>query len=489
MSPTTPIATRWPAAPATADPKADWRQSWGKQEGTSQSGAGHSDVARTQAVQIEMAPPAKIETAPPVKTVEVSRSASGKVDPLTQPELFSRTPAFEKPAKKAVETVTVRKEPEAVVTASLPSSLPTGAVALAAAGTPPAPSAAVAPPAPTPLSIEVAPSAAHKEIEVVIPVLPPTDSPAPVPVMKPTVLPPVMEQDPASRSLSAGPAPVATTPAPGAIDGVEAARQAVIEATRRGAAAAISSSEEEGNAFSGPVRRVQATAPGDAAAKPAADPKQAAATSPPTAPRYPPPPVMYRPIVPQDVGLPTGLANAFTKADNPRPIPADFGPPDVGGNAFGAAYQPIMAPVAPPGYRPGMGYVPPPQQPGAPAQPATPFTAPAPPSTGNGETVPEQLSMLRDALYPSQREWAADRLSANNWRAEPQVVQALLTSARQDPAPMVRAMCVRALAKMKAGSPEVVAAMQSLKGDGDPRVRTEVEQAVFTLTGARPVGK
>jgi HEAT repeat protein len=99
----------------------------------------------------------------------------------------------------------------------------------------------------------------------------------------------------------------------------------------------------------------------------------------------------------------------------------------------------------------------------------------APPSVG------PILAQLKDSLYPSERELAADALSRQDWRAHPEVVQGLLTAAREDPAPTVRAGCVHALAQMHINTLPVISAVQALKADADPRVRAEVEQALPAL--------
>lgn len=91
------------------------------------------------------------------------------------------------------------------------------------------------------------------------------------------------------------------------------------------------------------------------------------------------------------------------------------------------------------------------------------------------------LQQLRDSLLPSEREMAAERLARADWRNEPQVVQALLTAAKTDPAPVVRACCVRSLGKMKVNLVPVLQAVQSLKSDGDLRVQQEVEQTLAIL--------
>jgi hypothetical protein len=95
--------------------------------------------------------------------------------------------------------------------------------------------------------------------------------------------------------------------------------------------------------------------------------------------------------------------------------------------------------------------------------------------------VAQMLTTLRDSIYPSQRELAADDLAVCNWKTQPQVVQALMATASKDPAATVRAGCVRSLTKMGAATAPVIAAVQSLKNDPDPRVRIAAEEALGTL--------
>jgi hypothetical protein len=206
---------------------------------------------------------------------------------------------------------------------------------------------------------------------------------------------------------------------------------------------------------------------------------------------YPPmrPPSAYMPparAMVMDSGTPEGLANAFTMGTgSTRPIPADFGPPQQMANAFldpsapvtmGSQPRPTAAPGAAP-YVAAQAFARPAPR-AAYLPPAAPTPAPAaPPAQDKGQL----LTVLRDSLYPSERETAAERLAGCNWHSEPEVVQALVQAARHDPAPLVRAGCVRSLGRMKANSIHVVNAVQALKADTDPRVRQEVEQALPVL--------
>jgi hypothetical protein len=140
------------------------------------------------------------------------------------------------------------------------------------------------------------------------------------------------------------------------------------------------------------------------------------------------------------------------------------------------------------------------QAPGSAIVPVGYFTQAGPPSmtpaAGNsypgGEQAAEAhvlsqlLEMLEDSMYPSQREWAADKLATYDWRIHDTVAQALMNSARKDPAATVRAACIRSLGKMNITTVPVITTIQALKTDRDLRVRQEAEQTLVTLipTGA-----
>jgi hypothetical protein len=113
---------------------------------------------------------------------------------------------------------------------------------------------------------------------------------------------------------------------------------------------------------------------------------------------------------------------------------------------------------------------------------AQPLSMPLTAGKPTPERVQQMVVALRDSLYPSQREWAVENMSAVDWRAHPQVVQALMTAAKEDPAPTVRASCVRCLANMKVNTMPVYSAVRDLKNDTDSRVRQEAERAMSVLT-------
>jgi hypothetical protein len=214
-------------------------------------------------------------------------------------------------------------------------------------------------------------------------------------------------------------------------------------------------------------------------------------------PARPVPPVM--PSLPLDRGTPSGLANGFTVGGTTRPIPADFGSVHQGDNAFTDETAQMMASSQQP-MRPGTpvpwGAMPAGKASGptmgsdpmmalAPGKPS-PAVMPAAQTPGapQGATLVKVLKQLQDSLYPSERELAADQLTACDWHKNPQVVQALVTAARADPAPMVRAGCIRALVQMQVNTIPAVTAVQALKDDADSRVRQEAEQALTAMMAA-----
>jgi hypothetical protein len=95
----------------------------------------------------------------------------------------------------------------------------------------------------------------------------------------------------------------------------------------------------------------------------------------------------------------------------------------------------------------------------------------------------QALTVLRDSAYPDQREQAADSLAGCDGWTNPQVVQTLVHAAKNDEAPLVRAACLRTLARMDVRTMPVLAVVQAGKGDADPRVRYEAEQALTKLGG------
>jgi hypothetical protein len=243
-----------------------------------------------------------------------------------------------------------------------------------------------------------------------------------------------------------------------------------------------------GNAFT-PAQPLPTTPSPGKPAPPPANLAQANLTMPsqPPAPPLPPPPGVMP--IPMDRAVPSGMANAFTNGGSTRPIPPDFGQPDQPGNAFSPPYPNVGPP-------PSMQQAPPITNRGSSQlamvdrrQPTLPAQAPMQmDQLSSASNTPQLLAVLRDSLYPSQREMAVESLAGQRGaQAQPQIVQALLSAAKNDMAATVRASCVRAIAQLQINTVPAVTVVQSLKNDPDPRVRREVEQALPALTGGQPL--
>jgi hypothetical protein len=101
--------------------------------------------------------------------------------------------------------------------------------------------------------------------------------------------------------------------------------------------------------------------------------------------------------------------------------------------------------------------------------------------TLEAHSVQVMISQLKDSLYPSQREWAADGLTAANWKTHPQVVEALCTVAIEDPAPTVRGRCALSLAAMNIRTETALGVIHKLQADKDESVRAQAEEALKIL--------
>lgn len=157
------------------------------------------------------------------------------------------------------------------------------------------------------------------------------------------------------------------------------------------------------------------------------------------------PPGMPIPATPAAPVQQPGLANAFTPPTPPGPMPT--------------------LPVSQASYM------------GAPAQKPVVTTSPF----TQADTSKKMVETLRDGLMPSQREWAVEGLAKVDWRACPEAVSALVQAAKDDPAVNVRTCCIRCLGKMKAKTPDVINALEALKGDRDSHVREEAEHALACI--------
>src|SRR5204863_8787790 len=97
---------------------------------------------------------------------------------------------------------------------------------------------------------------------------------------------------------------------------------------------------------------------------------------------------------------------------------------------------------------------------------------------GGTMSVQQHLVTLQSSLSPAQREVAVMHLAECDWRGNPQIVPALLTYAKDDPAATVRTACVTGLMRMNAGGDAVTQTLSQLRSDSDPRVRQAGDQAM-----------
>jgi len=204
--------------------------------------------------------------------------------------------------------------------------------------------------------------------------------------------------------------------------------------------------------------------------------------------RPPEPPKAQVPKAPQPN---QALMNAFTPTPPVMPPMSESGQSNKMANAFTPEVPGDLNMMTAPG---PMVQAMPPRQPYPPMPPAKTMPPASAAGTqvamaGSPAALPPKapssnqplIAMLKDAEYPSHREWAADKLALLDWRTNSQIVEALLSAARDDPAAMVRAGCVRSLAKMNVNTPAVVTALREMKSDRDAAVQHEVEQALSTL--------
>ena len=182
----------------------------------------------------------------------------------------------------------------------------------------------------------------------------------------------------------------------------------------------------------------------------------------------------------------SGAPNAFS-APPQAPAAADPQATALAMNAFMAppqapapgamthAFPDSSLPTRPPAPAP-TGY--------APAQSAPVTTAGY--HTGTAPDLAALFGVLHESLYPSQREDAAEALGSMDWRLQPQILDVLVEKARRDPAPGVRAECLRSLGRLKANTPPAVEAVKAMRADADPRVRHEADDAYAAITGTAP---
>jgi hypothetical protein len=115
------------------------------------------------------------------------------------------------------------------------------------------------------------------------------------------------------------------------------------------------------------------------------------------------------------------------------------------------------------------------------ARPSTATAAPTAPQDSVSSRIQEWISLLNTSTYPELREYAAANLAAFDWRANPQIVEALLGSARKDATAAVRVASIRSLAKMNANSQAVQQTLRELNGDVNATIRDAAHLALGSL--------
>jgi hypothetical protein len=119
----------------------------------------------------------------------------------------------------------------------------------------------------------------------------------------------------------------------------------------------------------------------------------------------------------------------------------------------------------------------------APPIPANP--PPAGTQDSDAAKVQEWIGLLNTSEYPELREYAVGNLATFDWRANPPMVQALLTGARKDPSVAVRIACIRCLAKSKVNVPQVQTAMREMQVDTNANIREAAHLALVSLTSPK----
>jgi hypothetical protein len=108
-----------------------------------------------------------------------------------------------------------------------------------------------------------------------------------------------------------------------------------------------------------------------------------------------------------------------------------------------------------------------------------PRDKPSGPAIGEEQSPVEvQLTQLREAIGPSQRESAAMVLAVSEARTMPEVVKAIMSAARHDPAPSVRTTCVRCLYRLSSEVADVVPIIAECRADQNAEVAATASLAM-----------
>jgi hypothetical protein len=153
--------------------------------------------------------------------------------------------------------------------------------------------------------------------------------------------------------------------------------------------------------------------------------------------------------------LPANVPNAFSPAPTRR---ADAYPvSDQAGNMWNPSMpvDPRMPQADPVAVQPASAL-------GPDGWPAAPPAQSNPLASVNPRDHQQLMNILCRAAYPSQREWAAETL-ASQWTLNASIIPALAKSAKDDPAPSVRATCIQCLSRIQASAAPATNALENLK--------------------------
>jgi hypothetical protein len=101
--------------------------------------------------------------------------------------------------------------------------------------------------------------------------------------------------------------------------------------------------------------------------------------------------------------------------------------------------------------------------------------------SSNVRTVGQLVTALHQSASTGERMWCAQSLANCDCRRNPEIVDALIKSARNDADTMVRVACIRGLAHLGARQPSVFAALEVLQSDSDMEIRYEASVAYRKL--------
>ncbi|HEY8504033.1 MAG TPA: HEAT repeat domain-containing protein [Gemmataceae bacterium] len=196
-----------------------------------------------------------------------------------------------------------------------------------------------------------------------------------------------------------------------------------------------------------------------------------------------------RPLVPpQPAAAPAAESPYHTTlkpADEPAGAPAEMPAVTVPVAPRPARVAPAPAVKAPPPAKAMTARVAPRPATPAAASPAVRPAQAAEPVTAARPGTPEyHMARLRDALRPSAREDAALALASARRPMPLATVAALIRAVEHDPAPSVRACCIRCLSAAGVREPKFLALLEGLQESPDPQVSEEARHALAKLAAA-----